>query len=64
MRFYTRVYEAYCGIDLHARTMVRLYSQPRRRDPAPPAYAHKPRELSQGEGSVSPGSRGRALSTC
>ena len=35
MRFYTRVHEAYCGIDLHARTMVRLYSQWRRGEPAP-----------------------------
>jgi hypothetical protein len=25
MRFYTKVHEAYCGIDLHARTMDCLH---------------------------------------
>ena len=30
MRFYTNVHEAYCGIDLHARSMDCLYRKPRR----------------------------------
>jgi hypothetical protein len=30
MRFYTKVHEAYCGIDLHARTMDCLHLKPRR----------------------------------
>jgi hypothetical protein len=33
MRCYTSVHEAYGGIDLHARTMVRLCRQPRQGGP-------------------------------
>ena len=28
MRFYTKQHQFYCGIDLHARTMYRLYLEP------------------------------------
>jgi hypothetical protein len=58
MRFSTNVHEAYCGSDLHARTMDCLCRKPKRGDPAPPPSANAPRELSPGHGSVSPGSRG------
>jgi hypothetical protein len=45
MRFYTGVHEACCGIDRHARAMVRLSRQPRRGAPVPPADADDPEIL-------------------
>jgi hypothetical protein len=49
MRFDTKQHQFYCGIDLHARTMVPLHLESGRGDRAAPPYAGGTRAVSQGD---------------